>query len=236
MPDNATEQTVPLVLAAKEISKAFKTPRGPLEVLHRISLEIRAGEFASIRGESGSGKTTLLQILGGLDKAGAGELYWNGERVSGRSNGFLANRRARWLGYVFQAYHLVPELTALENVVLAGQIAGRKKGEVREQAEFLLKRVGLAERLRHLPSQMSGGECQRVAVARALVNQPKLVLADEPTGNLDERTGQEVMQLLKQLTAEERVALVLVTHNMDFARQAGRCFLLQHGGLQLAAE
>ena len=236
MSDNATEQTAPSVLKAKEISKAFKTPRGPLEVLRNISLEIGAGEFVSIRGESGSGKTTLLQILGGLDKAGAGELFWNGEMVSGRSNGFLANRRARWLGYVFQAYHLVPELNALENVMLAGPIAGTKKRDVRAQAENLLERVGLAERMRHLPSQMSGGECQRVAVARALVNQPKLILADEPTGNLDERTGAEVMTLLRQLTQEARVALVLVTHNLEFARQASRCLFLQHGQLQPSAE
>lgn len=225
------EKTVPVVLRAEGLRKSFKTPRGLLPVLSDVTLSVEAGEFVSIRGESGSGKTTLLQILGGLDRADAGELHWNGERVSGRGNAFLATRRARWLGYVFQAYHLVPELTALENVVLAGRIAGRGVKEMTPLAMALLERVGLANRVTHLPGHLSGGECQRVALARALVNRPRLILADEPTGNLDERTGEEIMRLLLELTREEQVALVLVTHNADFACRAKRQFYLKHGEL-----
>jgi ABC-type lipoprotein export system ATPase subunit len=219
------------VLQASALAKSFKTPHGSLPVLDGVSLDIEAGRFVSIRGASGAGKTTLLQILGGLDRADSGELHWNGERVSGRGNAFLANRRARWLGYVFQAYHLVPELTALENVALAGRIAGRPRRETNTDASALLERVGLSGRMTHLPGQLSGGECQRVALARALVNHPRLILADEPTGNLDEHTGEEIMALLLELTKAENVALILVTHNIAFANLASQTLVLRHGKL-----
>ncbi|MDR2844564.1 MAG: ABC transporter ATP-binding protein [Puniceicoccales bacterium] len=238
--ENATAPTPPTaptapVLQAVALSKSFKTPRGPLAVLSGVTLSVAAGEFVSVRGESGAGKTTLLQILGGLESADEGELHWNGEQVSGRSNAFLANRRARWLGYVFQSYHLVPELTALENITLAGRIAGRPLRETQAAAVALLGRVGLSERAGHLPGQLSGGECQRVALARALVNRPRLVLADEPTGNLDERTGAEIMAVLLDLAKSEGVALVLVTHNVEFARRAPRQLVLRHGSLHDAS-
>ncbi|MDR2982516.1 MAG: ABC transporter ATP-binding protein [Puniceicoccales bacterium] len=232
-PDNSS---TPLVLQAESLAKSFKTPRGPLDVLTNVTLSVSAGECVSIRGESGSGKTTLLQILGGLDRASSGELSWNGEQVSGRSNAFLATRRARWLGYVFQSYHLVPELSALENVILAARIAGQSTKVTTPKARELLARVGLEHRIQHLPSQLSGGECQRVALARALINKPRLILADEPTGNLDERTGEDIMALLLNLAKSEGVALVLVTHNSDFARRAERQLFLRRGELCSALE
>jgi predicted ABC-type transport system involved in lysophospholipase L1 biosynthesis ATPase subunit len=213
------------------LAKSFKAPGGKLPVLTEISISIEPGHLVSIRGASGAGKTTLLQLLGGLDRPDSGELYWNGERVSGRGNAFLARRRALWLGYVFQAYHLVPELTALENVVLAARIAGRSVREATPVARALLEQVGLTARLDHLPGKLSGGECQRVAIARALVNKPRLVLADEPTGNLDERTGEEIMELLLGLARTEGVALVLVTHNTAFAARASQRFVLSRGVL-----
>ena len=219
------------VLFADRLTKSFAAPGGNLEILRGVNLAVKAGECVSIRGESGAGKTTLLQILGGLEKPDTGELRWNGETVTGKSNGFLADRRARLLGYVFQSFHLVPELTALENVTLAARIAGKSAKAAEPGARELLERVGLGKRLDHLPGRLSGGECQRVAIARALVNKPPLVLADEPTGNLDETTGEKIMALLLETTRERGVALALVTHSKEFAERADRRFTLRHGEL-----
>ena len=219
------------VLFADRLTKSFAAPGGNLEILRGVNLSVKAGECISIRGESGAGKTTLLQILGGLEKPDTGELRWNGETVTGRSNGFLADRRAHLLGYVFQSFHLVPELTALENVTLAARIAGKSAKAAEPEARELLERVGLGKRLDHLPGKLSGGECQRVAIARALVNKPPLVLADEPTGNLDETTGEKIMSLLLEMTRERGVALALVTHSKEFAERADRKFILRHGEL-----
>ena len=220
------------VLSAKNILKTFATPAGAIDVLRGVNLDVRAGECVSIRGESGAGKTTLLQILGGLDSASGGELFWNGERITRRGNAFLARARAKLLGYVFQFFHLVPELSALENVLLAARIAGTPMRDARENAKTLLARVGLGERLSHLPAKLSGGECQRVAIARALINKPPLILADEPTGNLDERTGETIMRLLVDICREQNTALLLVTHNLEFAARADRAFVLRHGVLE----
>ena len=223
------------VLSAENLQKSFASPGGRLHTLRGVNLAVSAGESVSIRGESGAGKTTLLQILGGLDQPDSGTLRWSGETVTGRSNGFLAERRARLLGYVFQAYQLVPELTALENVLLAARIAGRRETETRPEALALLERVGLGARLRHLPGQLSGGECQRVALARALINRPPLILADEPTGNLDENTGESIMRLLLDLTRERATALILVTHNPAFAARTDRALTLSQGLLHASA-
>lgn len=219
------------VLSAKNLKKTFATPAGTLDVLADVNLEIFAGESVSIRGESGAGKTTLLQILGGLDAPTDGELFWNGERVTRRGNTFLAKARTRLIGYVFQFFHLVPELTALENVLLAARIAGTPLRHARTEAKILLERVGLGKRLSHLPAKLSGGECQRVAIARALINKPPLLLADEPTGNLDERTGEAIMNLLVDICREQKTALLLVTHNLDFAARADRRLILRRGVL-----
>lgn len=220
------------VLAAENIAKSFTTPAGTIDVLKGVNLSVRSGESVSVRGESGAGKTTLLQILGGLDTPDSGELFWNGERITRRGNAFLAKARTKLIGYVFQFFHLVPELTALENVLLAARIAGTPMREAREQAITLLSRVGLGERLAHLPTKLSGGECQRVAIARALINRPPLLLADEPTGNLDEHTGESIMRLLIDVCREQRAALLLVTHNLDFASHTDRRLILRRGVLE----
>ena len=219
------------VLFASALTKSFAAPGGRIDILRGVNIAVKAGECVSIRGESGAGKTTLLQILGGLEKPDTGELRWNGETVTGKANGFLADRRSRLLGYVFQSFHLVPELTALENVTLAARIAGKPAKTAVPEAKALLERVGLGKRLDHLPGKLSGGECQRVAIARALVNKPPLVLADEPTGNLDENTGDSIMRLLLDMTRERGVALALVTHSRVFAARADRRLILRHGEL-----
>jgi predicted ABC-type transport system involved in lysophospholipase L1 biosynthesis ATPase subunit len=199
-------------------------------VLREVDLDIATGESVSIRGESGSGKTTLLYCLAGLEQADQGELEWEGRPVGVLGAAGRARARARLIGFVFQSYYLAPELNALENVLLAGRVAGAHGGDA-ARARDLLGRVGLAERLRHVPGQLSGGEAQRVAVARALLNRPRLLLADEPTGNLDERTAEEVMGLLLRLSAEEGAALALVTHHAGFAARTGRALRLEHGRL-----
>ncbi|RME72784.1 MAG: ABC transporter ATP-binding protein [Verrucomicrobia bacterium] len=221
-----------VVLAAEDIVKTYRSGERRIDVLRGVDLAIREGESVSIRGESGSGKTTLLNILAGLERADAGRLFWQGEQVSGRSLNHLAVRRRGFIGMVFQAYYLVPELNALDNVILAGRIAGKNTRLLRERARALLARVGLAERVDHLPSRLSGGECQRVAIARALINEPPLILADEPTGNLDERTAEDVIDLLLGLCRETRTALVLVTHNAEHARRTSRQCRLHLGRLE----
>ena len=217
-----------VVLQAHGLTTAFASPAGPLPVLTDVSLEIFAGESISIRGSSGSGKTTLLQLLGGLDQPDSGEV-----RILAPGSGLVAPRTSlgRGVGFVFQNYQLMPELTALENVALAARIAGMPAVSATAAARSLLTQVGLADRLAHLPSKLSGGECQRVAIARALVNRPSVILADEPTGNLDERTGAEIMDLLLGVVAERGAALVLVTHSREFAERANRRFVLSGGVL-----
>jgi predicted ABC-type transport system involved in lysophospholipase L1 biosynthesis ATPase subunit len=220
-----------VVLQAHGLTKAFASPAGPLPVLADVSLEIFAGESVSIRGSSGSGKTTLLQLLGGLDQPDSGEV-----RILAPGSGLVAPRSSlgRGVGFVFQNYQLMPELTALENVALAARIAGFSSDSANAAARSLLTQVGLGARLDHLPSKLSGGECQRVAIARALVNRPSVILADEPTGNLDERTGAEIMDLLLGVVAELGAALILVTHSREFAERASRRFVLSGGVLTIA--
>jgi len=220
-----------VVLQARGLAKAFAAPSGRLPVLVDVSLEVRAGEAVSIRGSSGSGKTTLLQQLGGLDEPDAGEV---GILVPGAGLVRPRSTLGRGVGFVFQNYQLMPELTALENVALAARIAGKSPAEAKDAARSLLAQVGLAGRLEHLPSRLSGGECQRVAIARALVNRPSVILADEPTGNLDERTGVEIMDLLLGVVAERGAALVLVTHSREYAERAGRRLVLSGGVLSPA--
>ncbi len=219
------------VLSARGLTKAFASPAGPLAVLQGVSLAVLPGESVSIRGSSGSGKTTLLQILGGLDLPGSGEVT-----VLAPGLGAVRPRAAlgRGVGFVFQNYQLMPELTALENVALAARIAGVSVAEAQARAHELLGQVGLAARTDHLPAKLSGGECQRVALARALVNRPPVLLADEPTGNLDERTAEEVMALMLGVVGSLGTALVLVTHSREFAERASRRFVLSGGVLSPA--
>jgi putative ABC transport system ATP-binding protein/lipoprotein-releasing system ATP-binding protein len=216
------------VISARALRKSYRSGDHRLEVLRGVDLDVAVGESVSIRGESGSGKSTLLHILAGLDSVDAGILVWEG------SAGANTDGRARFLGMVFQAYYLIPELNARENVLMARRILGRLDRAAIARADELIARVGLAERARHLPSQLSGGECQRVAVARALMNSPRLILADEPTGNLDEQTGDSVMDLLLGLCSETGTALVLVTHNPGYAARTKRQLFLHLGVLNPA--
>jgi lipoprotein-releasing system ATP-binding protein len=222
------------VLQAKGLTKSYRSATALLEILRGIDLTVGAGESVSIRGASGAGKTTLLQVLGGLDAPNKGELNWLGRRVDKLRSSALASLRSKHIGFVFQNYQLMPELGAQDNVALAGQIAGMPLEEARTRAFELIKLVGLSSRSRHLPSALSGGECQRVALARALMNRPALLLADEPTGNLDEVTAVEMMNLLLSISREQGAALVLVTHSSEFARLASRQLVLRAGSLSNA--
>ncbi|MCU0791352.1 MAG: ABC transporter ATP-binding protein [Opitutaceae bacterium] len=212
------------LLQATGLHKSFLSGERRLEVLRGVDLAVTAGESVSIRGESGSGKSTLLNLLSGLDAPDAGEIRWEGAPT------LAAERRGLLIGLVFQSFYLVPELDALDNVVLAARLLGKVGDADRARARELLRRVGLAERAAHVPAKLSGGERQRVAIARALMNRPKLILADEPTGNLDEGSGDAVIDLLLALCAEEGCALVLVTHNAAHAARCGRRLFLREGG------
>ena len=221
-----------IILEAKALGKQFPGAENTISVLDAVDFSLRLGESVSIRGESGSGKSTLLNVLSGLERADAGQLYWGGECVTKYSLSKLAASRTKFMGFVFQSYYLAPELNAIENVLLGARIAGRVGPSIRARAEALLERVGLKERMRHSSTKLSGGERQRVAVARALINDPPLVFADEPTGNLDESTGLAVMELLLEITNESQKSLVLVTHNPEFAARTDRQLSLQFGKLQ----
>lgn len=222
------------VLRAEGVGKTYPSAGGPIEVLRGVDLTVHAGESVSIRGVSGCGKTTLLNILAGLESVDTGEVYWRGRATSRLSRGALATERGTGLGMVFQSYYLVPELNAFENVLLAARLIEKSGPEERARAEALIERVGLKDRRKSLPSQLSGGERQRVAIARALLNRPGVLLADEPTGNLDEHTAGGVLDLLLEVCAEQRAALVLVTHSRAFAARTARACALHLGELQLA--
>jgi predicted ABC-type transport system involved in lysophospholipase L1 biosynthesis ATPase subunit len=213
------------VLSARALRKAYKSGAFTLEVLRGVDLDVAAGESVSIRGESGSGKSTLLNLLAGLDAPDSGTVTWAGSTETG------AARRAAYLGMVFQSFYLVPELDALANVLLARRILGKVDAAAKARAGDLLAHVGLSGRAHHLPSQLSGGERQRVALARALMNEPQLIVADEPTGNLDEKTGNEVIDLLLGLCTSARTALILVTHNGVHAAKTGRSLHMAAGTL-----
>ena len=211
------------VLSARGLVKSFPSGDRRLEVLRGVDFEVGAGETVSIRGESGSGKSTLLHLLAGLDTPDAGTVAWSGSPDTG------AARRATYLGFVFQSFYLIPELDALQNVLMAARILRPPGAADLARAKDLLSRVGLAERQRHLPAHLSGGERQRVAVARALMNSPRLLLADETTGNHDEQTGAAIIDLLLGLSAETKTALVLVTHNLAHASRCTRQLRLHLG-------
>jgi predicted ABC-type transport system involved in lysophospholipase L1 biosynthesis ATPase subunit len=213
-----------LLLLATGLHKSFVSGERRLEVLRGVDLAVAAGESVSIRGESGSGKSTLLNLLSGLDAPDSGDIRWEGVATIGPAE------RGRLIGLVFQSFYLVPELDALDNVLLAARMLGKVGALERARAAELLRRVGLAERASHVPAKLSGGERQRVAIARALMNRPKLILADEPTGNLDESSGDSVINLLLALCAEEGAALVLVTHNPTHAARCARRLFLREGG------
>jgi ABC-type lipoprotein export system ATPase subunit len=217
------------LLSAHGLRKTYSLGKRTLEVLRGVDILIARGDFVALRGASGTGKSTLLHLLGGLDTPNGGEIIFDGQNISLFSDRELTHFRNRRVGFVFQAYHLLPELTALENVGLPARVARIAAGTAAQRAEELLARVGLKDRLDHKPSELSGGEQQRVAIARALINEPELLLADEPTGNLDSHTGQEIIELLKNLCAEKRMTLVMATHDGKVAAAAPRVIELVDG-------
>jgi predicted ABC-type transport system involved in lysophospholipase L1 biosynthesis ATPase subunit len=228
----ASPKTV--VLEARELRKTYALEGTPVEVLKGVTLAVNAGETLAVMGASGSGKSTLLHCLGGLDRPSGGQVFFNGGDLFALSSAARTELRATKLGFVFQAYHLLPELDVLENVMLPalarrGALTRRSKLEAR--ARELLESVGLAARAAHRPSEMSGGEQQRAALARALMNEPELVLADEPTGNLDSATGEQVLEYLFKLTRDRGHTLILVTHNTDVAARCNRTLHLRDGKL-----
>ena len=220
------------VIETKGLARSFISGNKSIEVLQGIDFSITSGESSSIQGESGSGKSTFLHLLAGLDKPDSGEIFWEGQDLKMLNNVALAKKRGSLVGMVFQSYYLVPELRAFENVLLAARITGIMNEDTEREAEKLLDRVGLADRKTSLPATLSGGERQRVAIARALISNPKALLADEPTGNLDEETGDSIMDLLLDLCIEKEVALVLVTHNPTYASRLDRAWRLKQGRLE----
>ena len=218
-----------LVLEVRELGKEVDNGGMPLVILQQISFSVMSGETVAIIGASGSGKSTLLGLLAGLDVATAGEVVLAGQPLSGLDEDARAALRGRWLGFVFQSFQLLPALTALENVMLPLELAGRSDAST--VAHTWLQRVGLGERLHHYPKHLSGGEQQRVALARAFAPQPSLVLADEPTGNLDAATGAQIIDLMFELNAREGTTLILVTHDAALAARCQRVLQLQAGRL-----
>ena len=220
--------TEPL-LSARALTKSYAMGRRTLEVLRGVNLDVARGEFLALRGASGAGKSTLLHLIGGLDSPNAGEIHFAGQNLAAFSERELTDFRNRRVGFVFQAYHLLPELDALENVCLPARVARVPAARAEARGRELLARVGLGDRLEHKPFELSGGEQQRVAIARALINEPELLLADEPTGNLDSHTGGEIIELLKNLHAEKQTTLVIATHDAKVAAHARRVFELADG-------
>lgn len=214
-----------MVLTASNIHKSY----GSLEILKGVNLEVHKGEIVSIVGKSGAGKSTLLHILGTLDSPGKGSVSISGTDTSRMSAKQLAAFRNRHIGFVFQFHHLLPEFTALENVCIPGFIGNRTESEVKKRAAELLDYLGLSERLTHKPTELSGGEQQRVAVARALINKPSVIFADEPTGNLDSQSSGDLHNLLKQLRQEYNQTFVIVTHNKELAELSDRCLEMKDG-------
>ena len=223
--------TAPL-LRATGLAKTYFTGEHPLEVLHGVGLEIAAGDFVALRGASGAGKSTLLHLLGGLDTPTAGEVWFEGQSLGAMTPAALAQFRNTHVGFIFQAYHLLPDLDAVENVALPARMGRVPFDEAEQRAVEILTRVGLGARLGHRPAQLSGGEQQRVAIARALINRPRLLLADEPTGNLDSHTGEEIIRLLVGLREERRATLVIATHDARVAAHAQRVVELEDGRLR----
>ena len=215
------------ILAARSIQKIYKSGSRQLTVLDDINFEVTAGQIVSIVGPSGSGKTTLLGLCAGLDKPSAGEVLLCGSDISGLTENDKAGIRNQKVGFVFQNFQLIPTLTALENVMIPLELLGRK--DAKTISADLLSRVGLADRMGHYPSQMSGGEQQRVSIARAFSNQPQILFADEPTGNLDESTGESIERLLFDINKEQGTTLVIVTHDLELAAKTDRMIKLRGG-------
>lgn len=213
----------------EDLRKSFGKGEGRVDVLKGVDLELTRGEMVAVLGVSGAGKSTMLHILGGLERPGAGKVLYEERDIFSMGDSALSEFRNREIGFVFQFHHLLPEFTAIENVMMPALIGRMKREDAMERADELLKRVGLSERIRHKPGELSGGEQQRVAMARALVMNPKILLADEPTGNLDSKTGEEIFDLMAELNRDLGITYVMVTHNERLASKMGRQVTVQDG-------
>ncbi len=218
MQDNIME---PMIILDR-VHKIYRTSEVETQALENVNLQVLKGEFLSVMGPSGCGKSTLLNVMGLLDSPTSGRILLAGRETSGMSDGELARFRNQHLGFVFQSFHLIPSLNVLDNVELPLLYRHVSSSERRKLAEEVLKRVGLSHRMKHFPSQLSGGQCQRVAIARAIIGNPSIILADEPTGNLDSKMGVEIMELLHQLNREDQRTIVMVTHDESKAEETSR--------------
>ena len=218
------------ILQLKNLRHSYKMGENTLEILKGVDFSLQQGEWCCVYGASGSGKTTLLNLVGGLEQPTEGTVIIDGVDLATLSRKNTAGFRAKKIGFIFQSYHLLPELTALENVAIAGTIAGKSFHEAKKQASLLLDKVGLTNRKMHHPKELSGGEQQRTAIARSLINDPVLLLADEPTGNLDPKTGETILELFKSLRQENpALTILMITHNMDIAKMASVSVNLREG-------
>lgn len=218
-----------IILSTKCITKAYAMDGSRLEVLKGVDINIKQGDAVCIMGVSGAGKSTLLHILGTLDQPSLGKVYYKGEDLTRKSDDELAEFRNHKMGFVFQFHHLLPELTALENVALPARVGGQSKAEAEKKALGLLELMGLKTRQSHYPSELSGGERQRVAIARALVNDPEILFADEPSGNLDSENGKVIQDLFFQLQQDLGLTLIVVTHDLEFANRFPKLYKLKNG-------
>ncbi len=222
-----------IIMKLEDIDKFYMETGNKLHILKKLNLEIKRGEFVSILGKSGSGKSTLLNIMGLLDKIDGGKIWIDNKEVSSLNEMERNNIKNHFLGFVFQFHYLMSEFTALENVMIPALLNNFKnKAEIEKEAKELLEIVGLAERMKHKPNQLSGGEKQRVAIARAMINKPKLILADEPTGNLDEDTGELIFSLFRKINKEHNQSIVVVTHARDLSQVTDRQIYLKRGVLE----
>jgi putative ABC transport system ATP-binding protein len=215
------------IIEARQVTKTYTVGRREIRVLDDVSLSVSESEFLVVEGSSGSGKTTLLSLLSGLDKPTSGRVFLQEKDITDKSEDDLAQLRKDMIGFVFQSFHLIPSLTALENIMFPAEL--KRDSAAREKAQKLLLRMGLDKRSGNFPHQLSGGEMQRVAMCRALINNPKIIFADEPTGNLDSENGRAILELLLEYHRESHTTLVLVTHSIDIAKMADRMIVLQDG-------
>lgn len=218
-----------IVIEAKNIVKEFKVGSITTKILRNISLQVKKGEFVSIMGQSGSGKSTLLYILGGLDTPTSGKVYMNGTDISHFNDDKMSIIRRRNIGFVFQFYNLIPNLNVEENILLPLLLDGKKINDYKKQLNEILEIVGLSDRRKHTPRELSGGQQQRVAIARALIGKPEILFADEPTGNLDSKTGLEIMQLLSKINQESGQTIIMVTHSLEAAESSNRIITVLDG-------
>jgi lipoprotein-releasing system ATP-binding protein len=217
------------ILLTETLKKSFRTEAGMLDVLKGIDLHVKKGEFIAITGASGAGKSTLLHILGTIDRPSSGKVMYSGRDVFDLDDDKLSSFRNSHIGFVFQFHHLLPEFSALENIIMPGLVSGRDRSGLTDDASDLMSKLGVLDRKLHRPGELSGGEQQRVAVARALILNPEIVLADEPTGNLDTRTGADLFRILQTLNTEMDTTFVMVTHNEDLAQKCSRIIHMTDG-------